>query len=387
MAVLVPQRLEGAFDPDDGAALVHRAMLQPRRRPGLHRLADGLQHQMPVFMIDVVRRLAAHLLEGPAQQLLDGRRDILARPVHLHTGDDVADVLRQQAIAPLVAPRPGQHPLLLGHVLEDAEHGDDPAGLVDLGLGVGQHPPLLAVRPDDLQLGQIALAVLDPALDHVGQLLAIALDIEVQGAVQIGVEALPLDAVDAIDLVGPFDDAGVALQPPVADARHLLDQPQRLQTLVADARRLDAGDDVLGHPGQQLELAQLPLARHRQAVVMQDAQGPDRQAVRSAQGRGGEEPQVGLPRDDRVVPDARVQGRVGDHQHRAASHLHHQGRQAVFARRPRRAQAGVGADDGLGRRQQGHHRRPAVEHGRRQIDQPMERPGRGVERLDALGGE
>ncbi|MNE36501.1 hypothetical protein D3C80_1303130 [compost metagenome] len=252
---------------------------------------------------------------------------------------------------------------------------------------MGQHPPLLAVRPRDLQLGQIALAVFDAALNQVGQFPAISRDIEVQGVVKIGVEAVPLDSVNAIDLVRPFDDAGAPFQSPVTDPRHLFDKPQRLQTLIADARRLDAADDVLGHAGQQLELFHRPIAGHGQAAVVQDAQCSDRSAVGSANGRCSEKSQARRSLNQGVVPDPFVLGRVGDHQHGPAPHLDHQRRQAVLARRAGGAQPGVGTDDRLGRGQQGHHRSPAVEQGRRQIDQPVKRPGRGVERLDALGGE
>ncbi|MND87404.1 hypothetical protein D3C80_794040 [compost metagenome] len=249
---------------------------------------------------------------------------------------------------------------------------------------MGQDAPLLAVGPNQCELGLIGLAGVHPLLDHRLQPLPLAVGIEVQGVAQVGVEGLPAHAVDAIDLVRPFDHAGRPIQPPVAHAGHLLDQAQRLQPFVADAGRVQAGDDVLGHPHQAGQLPQLLGRRLRPGSVVQNAEGAHRPARRVAQGRADEELQMGRLADQGMVFQARIGRGIGRHQGRPRPHRRQDRRQAVLQRNALQTETGVGADDRLSLGQQRHHRRPAVEQGRGEIHQPLKRAAGTFQSLDAL---
>ncbi|MEJ2576009.1 MAG: hypothetical protein P8106_04805 [Gammaproteobacteria bacterium] len=245
--IAVPQRtavgqgLGGgvALDPDDtldgvadaelavpGALLVRRGVDLGHDPLAVVRVNLG-QHARGVHL-HLLRRDPKHIHHALAGVRATGRA---VRP-QVVLVDEAGNVLRQLVEAG------GQLPAL-GNVLHHAGNRDHAAPRVAAGQGFLEHQTLAGVGPDDAKLRARVAAVRTRRLQRIAHPWAIVTVDQAQRATHPRGERGLVDAVDAVDLVGPGHLIGLEVPLPVADVRQLLRGDELL------ARLRDFGDLLL----------------------------------------------------------------------------------------------------------------------------------------------
>ena len=193
------------LQPDRPAVLAQAAIRHARRGCARSRLGiggEGAPRAGDVLRVhEPPERAADQFFRPITHRLLEGGRNVAEDAVHPVDGNDVRRIVRQQPEARLAGSDPFVGAEAVGHVLEDAEQGNDRTRFIALRATLGRYSPRFSILPDESELE----AATDPGLDRlptaIGHRLAIVRMVTADRVVKIGIEAVPALAMDPVDLV------------------------------------------------------------------------------------------------------------------------------------------------------------------------------------------
>ncbi len=174
--------------------------------------------------------LGNHEIDRPLANGLVRRRDhgcrrrrVTDHAIKAELEHDIGRMFRQEAILLFLCRHGCIEIVFLRDVLEHAENALDRTGRPNLASRDRPYPAFCSVRaPYDRPLEVPVIATFHVLIDQARDTLAVAFDIEIQRAIQHGIERLGRHAVNTIDFRRPVDFPRVGMQGPVADLRDFI---------------------------------------------------------------------------------------------------------------------------------------------------------------------